>query len=139
MKALGYITTMVAATSKILEGNPFTAPVYLGPDLFQLDVIWDTGSPKSWLPISTCTDCTGKTYDKSSSETAGFFSVLDVTPVTSSFPDGTAFTGVLVQDKVCLDSLSCANSIKWYAINSETGIPISYDRIIGLGVGNDPI
>jgi hypothetical protein len=91
-----------------------------GPSQKLLNLIWDTGSSKFWAPSDSCTSCTGNKYDPVPSQLAGFYSVIDSNPVTTTYNDGSSFTGILVQDKVCvtLDPLTCANGIIWYNIKS---------------------
>lgn len=73
------------------------------------------------------------------SQLAGFYSVIDSNQVTTTYNDGSSFTGILVQDKVCVtsDPLTCANGIIWYNIKSESGIPSTFDGVAGMSLASD--
>jgi len=102
-------------------------------------MIWDTGSSKCWIPLTSCTNCTGKKYNFAPSLSAGTYSTVDSASVTTTYADGSSFTGNAVQDTVCVtaDPLSCAPNIKWYGITSESGIPASFDGVVGLSMTSD--
>ena len=60
------------ANTKVLFKNYYnmyyTGPIYIGANLQQMDVIWDTGSDNLIIPSNLCNTCTGEKYISSQSD-----------------------------------------------------------------------
>jgi hypothetical protein len=65
--------------------------------------------------------------------------VVDSTKVTTTYADGTAFTGTLVEDTVCLtnSAASCATRLQFYSLVEGKNMRSWDEGIVGMASGFD--
>ncbi|KAG8948334.1 Type I transmembrane sorting receptor [Tulasnella sp. 424] len=108
----------------------YYGPLSIGTPDQPSTVDFDTGSSDLWLPLSTCSGCTGPLFDSSSSSTYKSTS----TPFTIQYEDGSSATGEVASDKVTVAGLSVADQ-GFGAVTSETGnfLQSKSAGLMGLG------
>jgi len=90
--------------------------------------MFDTSS--DWLAIesSSCSNCTGNTYDANESETSEQTNGVN----TERKYNEIVVTGTEWTDKVCLSSAVCIEDFGFFLIDSQSAIQETVDGILGL-------
>ncbi|KAG9019062.1 Type I transmembrane sorting receptor [Tulasnella sp. 427] len=108
----------------------YYGPLSVGTPAQSTTVDFDTGSSDLWLPLSSCSKCSGPTFKFPSSSTFKSSS----TPFSIQYEDGSSATGKVATDRVTVAGLTVSKQ-GFGAVTKETGNFLDSPSAGLLGLG----
>lgn len=130
--ATGFQTPLLNKADYLYLGE-----VFLGSEMQQLWVVWDTGFGGNFVRTTDCAACDGSKFSISQSSTFEYRSPTYL--IGESYREiGSLLYGKQAYDTVCAtaDAASCIDSLLFVSIQQTSSLQVYEDGVFGLWSGN---